>query len=1260
MGLLRNGGFAFGAWMACFAGTPASALGPDTAAGFKTFVALVGHENDSTNCYVEFEFSPDFRQFPATNFSYAHVRFANPYFVPEEWPFVGGSRFRINAVQAGLKDITAADLEAACNLSNVTNLVTDGADGAFASDDFIGMRFRAVHNGEFYDYVVGLTGATDTTIVNSRSVAPNDPPVADAGPDLEVTAGETVILDDSGSTDADGPFPLTRQWRFVGTPAGRIILRGLEPFWRYEPPAIPVGESIQVTIELTVNDGRATDTDTVVITAYGPPNTPPTADAGTGGLVETGSTAFLDASGSSDPDPGTVLTYSWAQTDGPPATLIDPTSELAQLVAPSLDPGDPPVTLTFELTVSDGTDSDTDTVSYTVFPPNDPPLADAGADQIVNSFQQVALDGSGSSDPDPAQTLTYSWVQTGGTAATLTGAATATPGFAAPRIAPASIEVLTFQLTVSDGFETATDTVEISVIGPPDTLPAANAGLDQTVASEAQVTLDGSGSVDPDVGQTKTYRWRQISGPAVTLTGADTATPGFTAPRLFIGTQNQRLLFELEFSDGPNTDVDTVEILVLSPPNTPPTANAGPDFQAFQRTVVSLSGLASSSNDPGQPLVYEWSQVAGPSVNFVINVPTTGFLAPAVAPGAPPVTMTFSLRVDDGFGWSVPDQVTVLIVADRNTAPIADAGPDQTVDPGDTVSLDGSSSSDPDAASGPLAFAWVQTAGPTVTLAASDTATPSFVAPNVAPGTTEVLEFELSVQDSYAAATDTVSITVNGPPATAPVADAGPDQTVASGSTVALDGSGSSDPNNDQLSYLWTQTSGPRVALADGATVAPQFATPVLQPGDAPVDLVFQLIVSDGTEASLPDTVTVRVTPPGFGERPGVVISSPAEYPATGSFTVTIGFSEPVTGFDVSDLTVTNASVLSVSGGPQAFVATLSPAAHPQPISIAVPENVAFDNESMGNLAAGPVVIDGSTLAPTQETVAKHLQQRNRALLASQPNLRRFLGANTGNGFTFASTKGRSTLELGLGSDGPLWMALSGSWTKTGDAQQDYVHLTFGSHLLRGENLILGAMLQLDDSRITEPGEVFRGEGWLVGPYLVARAADRPLVFSAAILAGETRNRLARDGLGTDRFETRRLLATAGLEGRIVTASGLVLIPSFDIAHVRDRQAAYVDATATPVAAQTISLTEATFGLGVEKTLEGAAGPVVLSGKLSGILSDEGGGTSGVEGLRGRLDLGADVTLSPLSSLKLQAFWDGIGSADYTAWGADLLLELKF
>ena len=91
----------------------------------------------------------------------------------------------------------------------------------------------------------------------------------------------------------------------------------------------------------------------------------------------------------------------------------------------------------------------------------------------------------------------------------------------------------------------------------------------------------------------------------------------------------------------------------------------------------------------------------------------------------------------------------------------------------------------------------------------------------------------------------------------APLADAGSDQTnVIPGSLVTLDGTASSDPDNDTLTYSWTQISGPAVVLDDATSPTPSFTAPG---GASTTPVVFQLVVNDGTVNSAPVTVTVSM-----------------------------------------------------------------------------------------------------------------------------------------------------------------------------------------------------------------------------------------------------------------------------------------------------------------------------------------------------------------------------------------------------------------
>jgi uncharacterized repeat protein (TIGR01451 family) len=195
-------------------------------------------------------------------------------------------------------------------------------------------------------------------------------------------------------------------------------------------------------------------------------------------------------------------------------------------------------------------------VTFTVVGPalNQPPVADAGADRTVSVSSTVTLDGSGSTDPD-GDDLLYGWVQTGGGAGI-----SFTPNVSVTTFtAPGSADVLTFALTVTDtGSLTGTATVVITVtesaVNRP---PVANAGLDRTVVVSSTVTLDGSGSTDPD-GDDLLYGWVQTGGGAGISFTPNISVTTFTAP----GSADV-LTFTLTVTDTGNlTDTATVVITV--------------------------------------------------------------------------------------------------------------------------------------------------------------------------------------------------------------------------------------------------------------------------------------------------------------------------------------------------------------------------------------------------------------------------------------------------------------------------------------------------------------------------------------------------------------------------------------------------------------------------------------------------------------------------------------------------------------------------
>jgi hypothetical protein len=158
--------------------------------------------------------------------------------------------------------------------------------------------------------------------------------------------------------------------------------------------------------------------------------------------------------------------------------------------------------------------------------PNQPPEADAGSAQSVDTNAVVTLDGSGSSDPDGCLPLTYGWTQTGGPAVTLSDPAAVASTFTAP----GDPAVLTFTLAVTDSLGLPDLTPDQVVMTVNNQAPIADAGSDQGVDTDAIVSLDGSGSSDPDGDLPLIYGWTQTGGPAVTLSDPAVVSPTFTAP----------------------------------------------------------------------------------------------------------------------------------------------------------------------------------------------------------------------------------------------------------------------------------------------------------------------------------------------------------------------------------------------------------------------------------------------------------------------------------------------------------------------------------------------------------------------------------------------------------------------------------------------------------------------------------------------------------------------------------------------------------
>jgi LmbE family N-acetylglucosaminyl deacetylase len=689
----------------------------------------------------------------------------------------------------------------------------------------------------------------------------NRPPVANAGTNQTVIVGALVQLDGSNSSDPDSN-PLTYKWTQTG---GTTVT--LSSSTAVKPTFTAPNFVTTLTFQLVVNDGTVNSTPaTVTVTTKSGTNTAPNASAGTNQIVGFGSSVQLDGSASSDPD-NNPLTYQWTQIGGTTVTLSSSTAIKPTFTAPNAAS-----TLTFQLVVNDGQVNSSPAVVSIAVEKNVAPLATATASSQNTSTSQTANKAiDGVIDGYPGD-YTKEWATNGGKAGSwlkLTWTAAQTVNAVILYDRPnSSDQIMGGNLAFSDGssitigalnndgsatmftFPNKTITTlqlnitsvssstsnvglaEIQVFAANATSnqpPVANAGQGQTVGVGAAVTLDGSASSDPN-GQPLTYQWTQTAGPAVTLSSSTAVKPTFTAP-----SSPATLTFQLIVNNGTaNSAASTVTIIVQALP----IANAGTNQTVSVGNTVTLDGSASS--DPnGQTLTYKWTQTGGTTVTLsstTVAKPT--FTAPGTAG-----TLTFQLVVNNGAANSAPATVTITVQA----LPVANAGTNQTVSAGATVTLDGSASSDPNGQ--PLTYQWTQTAGTAVTLSSSTAVKPTFTA----PATAGTLTFQLVVNNGTVSSSP-ASVTITVQTNTAPTANAGANQIVAPSASVQLDGSASSDPNGQTLTYKWTQTGGTTVTLSSTTVVKPTFTAP----STAGV-LTFQLVVNDGSLNSSPASVTVTV-----------------------------------------------------------------------------------------------------------------------------------------------------------------------------------------------------------------------------------------------------------------------------------------------------------------------------------------------------------------------------------------------------------------
>ena len=551
----------------------------------------------------------------------------------------------------------------------------------------------------------------------------------------------------------------------------------------------------------------------------------------------------LDGSASFDLD-NDDLTYEWLlfAPTGSLATLDDATAATTTFIA------DVRGSYFVELIVDDGQesgDSETD-VFAEGSQPNSLPVANAGPDLDAVTAQIVTLSGAASSDPDNDPLDFYWSVESSPSGSS---AQPAQEDAMDTTFVPDLVGQYELLLEVGDWDGFSSDTLIINVTAG-NVPPIAVINIDSSNPKDYPIInqgflLDGSDSYDTD-GGTLTYSWQIANRPvgsAATLTNSDTVAPTFTADIL------GDYVLRLTVSDGEDTASRNIFMQAYVENNQAPIAIISAPDTGDVGVSIELDGTAAYDPDGDEIQARGWEVIFQPPFSRVTfgvrNQPFYSFT------GDKPGLYIVGYAVSDGQRQSVTTNKYITLIGD-NQIPVANAGADINAQVGDTVSLNGSLSSDPD--QNTLSYAWSLLSSPTGStpvLQSATTINPSFTADLAGAYTISLIVndgFDNSVPDTV-----TVNVSESNLP---PVANAGLDQETEINVPVLLDGSASSDPENNTLTYAWSVLSSPTGSvfnLSSANSVQSNFSADTLG------EYQIVLSVNDGSFDSASDVVIITV-----------------------------------------------------------------------------------------------------------------------------------------------------------------------------------------------------------------------------------------------------------------------------------------------------------------------------------------------------------------------------------------------------------------
>eukprot|EP00741_Cyanophora_paradoxa_P005137 tig00000863_g4979.t1 len=668
-----------------------------------------------------------------------------------------------------------------------------------------------------YGFTLTATAAdgsskSDQALVYVQQGTEGSTPTVDAGRDLQITLPQSTV-----TMRAKGPAGATFSWSQITGPS-TATLAGATTDALTASGLVAGSYTFKVDVTAPGVPAASDSVQVDVLAASGSSNKPPTVFVQPSFTLQLPENSLSIAAKASDPD-GSIVDYSWSQSAGPTVPFVGRFTDTIKLT--NLGPG----SYEFVVQVTDNLGgTGTARTQLSVRAANRPPVIAIVPQPIITlagpPAEPLAISAS-IADPDGDEIKEVLWKQTSGPGGVELEEA-GTPSTKVKNLQPG---VFVFTVSARDALGAVAEQPVTVKVGQPNRAPSINLprrSVLYVLPSTSPVALSAVGN-DPD-GDVLSYSWELVSTPEgagaplmVNAQAANLQVTGIAAPGEY--------KFRVTATDaGGLSATDIVSVVATSTP----AVSAGSDISLsipFSACTVSYGKTGPVVTLPPSKVVLNgsvqnydpvntrlsWRQASGQRVERVEGMESLTLKLFDLVPGQYVWEFT---ATDARSGISSSDSVAVSV----NVGPTVVGSADVTLRLPNNSAVLTAAATDVDGRV--VSYRWSQAAGAPATL--GDVTTPKLLVSNLAEG-----QYAFAVEvadDAGAKATATIKVSVvkmNRPPTVQftrkmPIVVVAPQQPSVAQLTIAVL---ASDPDGDELTYSWTQQSGPALQL-EGADTA--------------------------------------------------------------------------------------------------------------------------------------------------------------------------------------------------------------------------------------------------------------------------------------------------------------------------------------------------------------------------------------------------------------------------------------------------------